>query len=111
MALGTFVHEGDTIDYTPDGTTPAGTIVEIVDIVGMAINDIAAGVKGALQVKGVVTWPKAITSGSAIVAGDTVYWDDGSSVVTATSDSNTEIGKCVLVTVDADDTVNVRLDM
>ena len=49
---------------------------------------------------GVFDFTKAAGTGEAIDAGEKVYWDDTSNVVTTTSSGNVYLGKCIE---DADD--------
>ena len=109
MATATYVQRGDSIDYTPGGDISAGDVVVQNDLVGVAKKDISANALGALAVVGVFDFPKATGSGEAISAGAVVYWDSGNSVMTATSDSNTEAGHAIADAADADTTVRVRL--
>lgn len=97
------------IDYTPGSAVSAGDVVVLGDHIGVALNDIAAGVKGALAVRGVFEFPKTAGGSTAIAVGKTVYWDASGQVMTETSTSNTLAGKTELATVDADTTVLVRL--
>ncbi len=95
MPTTTFRHEGARIDYTPTGAVDAGDVVVLGDIVGVATSDIAAGVKGALAISGVVRFPKATTSASALGPGVKVYWNAGSEIVTTTSGGNKVAGYTV----------------
>jgi predicted RecA/RadA family phage recombinase len=111
MAHATFVHDGETIDYTPGAAVAAGDVVVIGELVGVAKTPIAANALGALAVKGVFDFEKATGVGTAISAGANCYWDDTNNVAT-TSDgagANKLIGKCVTAAADADATVRVRM--
>ena len=105
--MATFVHDGNSIDYTPAVDTAAGAVVVQVDLVGVAKLDIPAGTLGALAVTGVFDFPKA--SGSEIAAGALCYWDATNERATTTATGNTLIGKCVKAAADADTTVRVRM--
>ena len=109
MAQAIFVQGGETIDYTPSADTPAGTVVVQGDLVGVTNLDLAANILGALTVYGVFDFAKAISGGSALAAGTSVYWDNTAKVATATASGNKLIGKVVRAAVDADATVRVRL--
>lgn len=54
MAISTtaakFRKSGDTIDYKPGSATPAGTIVHVDGVFGLALWDIAANENGTLKV-------------------------------------------------------------
>jgi len=107
----TFVHDGDTIDYTPDADVSAGDVVVQEDLIGIAKRDIASGALGALAVTGVFDLPKATGVGEAIGAGAKVYWDAGGSVATTdpAAGANKYLGKTVRAAEDDAATVRVRL--
>lgn len=105
-----FVHDGDSIDYTPTTAVAAGAVIVLGDLVGVSRTPIAANALGALSVVGVFDFPKATTGGSGLTAGTTVFWDATNSVATATSTGNKQLGKVVKAAADADTTVRVRLD-
>jgi len=111
MAQATFVHDGETIDYTPGAAVAAGDVVVIGELVGVAKSPIAANALGALAVKGIFDLAKATGGGTAISAGALAYWDDTGNVATtdAGAGANKLIGKCVKAAADADATVRVRL--
>jgi len=109
MATATFVHDGNSIDYTPGADVASGDVVVQGNLVGVARTPIASGVLGSLAVVGVFDVPKATDEGSAIAAGKTVYWDATNKVATETAEGNTLMGKTVLAAADADATVRVRL--
>jgi predicted RecA/RadA family phage recombinase len=111
MALVTYVHDGNAIDYTPGADVAAGDVVVQGDLVGVAKTPIAANTLGALAVTGVFDFPKATGGGTAISAGATVYWDvaDSEAKTDDESGANKLIGKTVKAAADADATVRVRL--
>lgn len=45
-----FVQQGASVDYLPDANVPAGSIVVVNDLVGVARIDLKAGEPGALAV-------------------------------------------------------------
>ena len=105
-----FIHDGDTIDYTPAADVAAGDVVLEVDLVGVAKVDIPAGTLGALAVRGVYDFPKATGGGSGISMGDKVFWHDGNQQVQKSGTGGAkEMGKCVREAADGDDIVRVRL--
>ena len=53
MAVVTFVHDGDAIDYTPTADVAAGAVVVQGELVGVAKLAITANKLGSLAVKGV----------------------------------------------------------
>ena len=115
MALTTrearYIH-GDqlNVDYTPSSAKVDGEVVVQTDLIGVVLQAIAASALGALCVRGVFDFAKSAGSGTAIVAGDTVYWDDTNNVATATAGSNVAIGKVVTAAADAATVVRVNLN-
>ena len=112
MAIATFVHDGNAIDYTPGADVAAGAVVVQGELIGVAKTAIASGVLGALAVCGVFDLPKATGGGTAITAGALVYWDAANSVATTFPDAgaNKLLGKTIAAAADADALVRVRLD-
>jgi len=110
MPTVTFIHDGDSIDYTPALAVDAGDVIVQDELVGVAKLDIAAGALGALAVAGVFDFPKSTGSSSAIVAGDNCYWDAGNEVATTTASTHKLIGKAVAAATDDDTTVRVRMN-
>jgi predicted RecA/RadA family phage recombinase len=110
MATAQFIHDGNSIDYTPDSAVGAGDVVVQGDLVGIAKTPIAAGVLGALAVTGVFDLPKATGSASAIAAGSKIYWDADEEVATTTAGDNKYLGKAIKTAGSDDATVRVRLD-
>lgn len=110
--IATFVQRGDTIDYTPGSAVAAGDVVVQAELVGVAVQPIAADELGALAVSGVFDFPKAAGGGTAIAAGDPCYWDVADQEATEDADTGTNklLGKCVKAAADADTTVRIRLD-
>jgi len=111
MATATFVHDGNSIDYTPGADVAAGAVVVQEDLIGVARTQIASGVLGSLAVTGVFDLPKATGASTAIAAGASVYWDVADQQAKADSESgaNKLLGKVVKAAADADATVRVRL--
>lgn len=110
MATAIYVHDGDYIDYTPSAAVAAGDVVVQGDLIGVAVRPIAANILGSLATEGVFDFPKATTGGSGLTAGTTVYWNATSSIATATSTGNKQLGKVVRTAADADTTVRIRMD-
>jgi predicted RecA/RadA family phage recombinase len=108
MAEAIFLHEGEAIDYTPTADTPAGTVVVLGELVGVARLDIAANTLGALHTEGVYITAKAAGALTALTVGALLYWDDTANTVTATATGNKPIGHVVKAAADADTTVWVR---
>jgi len=112
MATTIFVHDGNSIDYTPGADVSAGDVVVQNDLVGIAKLDITSGVLGALAVTGVFDVPKTAGVGEAIGAGAKVYWDvaDGVAKTDDEAGANKYLGKTVAAAGDDDATVRVRLE-
>ena len=112
MATAQFIHDGDSIDYTPGADVAAGAVVVQGDLVGVAKLAIAANTLGALAVKGVYDVPKTAGVGEAIGAGLKVYWDVADQVAKtdAEAGANKYLGKTVLAAGDDDATVRTRLE-
>ncbi len=109
MAQASYVHEGESIDYTPVADVVVGQVVVQGDLVGVAEHAIPANTLGALSVWGVYDFPKATGAASGIAVGTIVYWDNTNGVATATAAGNKKIGTTVLVAADADTKVRVRM--
>ena len=109
--VASFVHDGNSINYTTRADVAAGDVVVQGELVGIAKTAIAANLIGAIAVTGVFDVPKATGGSTAITAGANVYWDAGNTVATTDDDTgnNKLLGKTVLAASDADATVRVRL--
>ena len=69
-----FVQEGEYVDYTPAVAVVAGDVVQLSDgRAAFAHDAIAAAVKGAVRVCGLVTMPK--TTSIALLDGGKAFWD------------------------------------
>ena len=97
MATARFIHDGNSIDYTPGSAVSAGDVVVQGDLIGVAKLNIVASALGALAVAGVFDFPKTAGSGEAITAGAKVYWDVTDQVAKTDDESgaNKLIGKTV----------------
>jgi len=111
MATAIFVHDGNSIDYTPGTDVSAGDVVVQQDLIGIAKLDIPADALGALAVTGVFDFPKATGADSGIAAGAAVYWDETDQLAKTDDESgaNKYLGKVVTAAGDDDTTVRVRL--
>jgi len=107
----TYIHEGNSIDYTPAADVAAGEVVVQGELVGIAKLDIPAGTLGALAVVGVFDLPKATGASTAIAEGLDVYWDESAKEATTNSDtgSNKRIGRSIAAAGDNDASVRVRM--
>ncbi|RLC78694.1 MAG: hypothetical protein DRI61_09440 [Chloroflexi bacterium] len=82
----------DRIDYTPSSAVSAGDVILQVGLLGVALSDMAASEKGALATAGIYDVAKV---GSAIDAGDVVYWDVADNEVNETASGNTKMGYAI----------------
>ena len=110
--VASFVHDGNSINYTPRADVAAGDVVVQGELVGIAKTAIAANLIGAIAVTGVFDVPKATGASTAITAGANVYWDATNSVATTDDDTgnNKLLGKTVLAAADGDATVRIRMN-
>ena len=97
------------MDHTPVSAVDAGDVVVVGSIVAVAPVGIEAAALGALTHLGLVRFPKATGSSSAIAAGSKVYWDASGEVATTTSSTHKVAGYTVVAATDDDTTVDVEL--
>jgi len=83
-----YLQEGEMIDHTPVGAVTAGNILQVGALSVFAPQDIAAGILGAVAVKGVIRAPYVGGAVGGIAnIGDNVWWDANASPYgTATAD-------------------------
>lgn len=73
-----YYQDGRTIDHTPTAAVVAGEVLQLPDgRAAVAPCAIAAGVKGAVQVAGIVTVQKSITQ--TMLVSNKVFWDTSAS--------------------------------
>ncbi len=102
--------DGAQMPYTPGSAVAAGDVVVIGEIVAVAPRVIEASVLGSVTIEGVMTFPKATLSTSAIAQGVKVYWDASGEVITTTASTNKVAGVAHEAAAAADATVNVKLE-
>lgn len=109
----TYYSDGKTIDHTPSSAVAAGDVVVVNDrLVGIATEDIAANVKGALAIKGCF---KVAKESQAFIVGQDVYWDEDAEVAMSSITVGGQaaygayMGKCVEAADADDDYVKVLL--
>lgn len=92
MAKAAFWQKGEALDYpnSSGSKISANTIVVVSTRVGVIGCDIENGKTGTIHMGGVWEMPKS--GSSAIVLGQTVYWDATNSGITNVSTSNIEAG-------------------
>lgn len=74
MPEASFYTEGDIVAWTPTAAVAAGEVIQLKDgRAGVAVDAIAAGGTGALQIKGIATVSKSITQ--TMLVSNKVYWD------------------------------------
>jgi len=106
MPQAVFVHEGDSIDYTPTTSVDAGDVVVQGDLVGVAKQPITSDQLGALAVAGVFDFTKGA---EALTVGTIVYWESTAGVVTTNPTGNKLVGKVVRAAAATDTKVRVRM--
>lgn len=102
-----FLHDGNTIDYTPLTDVNAGDIVTRGGLIGVAKLDIDAGSQGSLSLSGVYRVQKGTEK---FVTGESVFWDATANEATHTLTANQYLGKAVAYADEMDETVSVRLE-
>ena len=108
-ANGKYVQVGDVLNYTATSAVARGDAVVIgSNIVGIALDDIAANATGPVAIRGVFLVTKA--SGAAISQGAKLYWDAQSGNFTASSASGAKFaGYAWSAAASADTTVEILL--
>ena len=103
------INNGNTIKHTPTAAVSAGGVVVLVDLIGIAPEDIPADVEGTLEVEG--KFELAKQAATAMPAGTIVYWDEADQEVQTTADggANKQIGKVAEAAASADTVVSVKL--
>ena len=98
MAISTtaakFRKSGDTIDYKPGSATPAGTIVHVDGVFGLALWDIAANEASTLKVlhRGEVIEVTTDDALGSTNAGVAIYIVDATGLASKSSSSATLLG-------------------
>ena len=112
MATARFIHNGDSIDYTPGSAVAAGDVVVQGDLIGITKLDMAAGELGALATVGVFDVTKAAGGGNDITAGAKLWWNAADSRVEKVvgDPARPYLGKAVRAALATDATVRVRLE-
>ncbi len=78
MAEANYVQDGYIIDWTPTAAVAAGEVIQLKDgRAGVAVDAIAAGALGAVQVRGIVSVLKSITQ--TMLVSNKVFWDTSAS--------------------------------
>lgn len=92
-----YISDGRYLDYTAGADLAAGDVVVVGELVGVAVQPLAAGQTDGLCVEGVIDFAKATGNGTAIAGGVLLYWDATAKVATtnAGGGANKYIGKSV----------------
>jgi predicted RecA/RadA family phage recombinase len=102
-----YVQKGDILDYTAGGSAvPAGGVVVIGSLVGVAPRPIAANSMGALAVEGVFALP--CTTGATGAQGSAILWNASTSL--AETATGAAAGKLAKARAAADTSVHVILN-
>jgi predicted RecA/RadA family phage recombinase len=102
-----FIQPGNTLTLTAPEEIVSGDVVIVGSIIGVANGDAENGAPVDLDTVGVFRLPK--TSALAIAAGDVVYWNAGSKLVTKTTSGNTKLGVATESVPNPSPSVAVRL--
>lgn len=68
-----YIEEGCVKDFTASGTITSGQVVEMGDMVGIALGNAVSGGVVAVALEGVFEVPKVTGSGKAFTLGQKVY--------------------------------------
>jgi predicted RecA/RadA family phage recombinase len=105
-----YVQDGKYIEFTAGATITSGQLVQVGDLHGVAVTDVANGAVGALAMEGVFTLPKLTgAAGDACTAGGPVYFSSGSVSGSDSSGTRKLVGYSLAAAAQAVTTVQVRL--
>lgn len=99
-------------DYTPVAALTAGQVIQLADgRAAVPATDIAAGVKGSVQIEGIHTVAK--TASVVILDGQPVYWDHSANTATyaKANDRDFFLGTAVGDAASADTTLKVNINV
>lgn len=108
MTSAKYVQDGFRIDHVPSSDVPAGSVVAVNALFGVATQTIPANTKGSLQIAGVVSLPKP--AGVNYSVGQILHWDPVAKVTTSRTDSAFSSLKVVKAASAEDLHVDVLLD-
>jgi len=103
-----YVHDGNTIPFTPAAAVAAGEVIVVGALVCVAKSAGAIGELISLQRTGVARVAKLSTD--VIAQGVAVYWDDTNNRITTTASGNTLAGKAWEAAGNGETQVNVILN-
>ena len=105
-----YVQNGDYVEFTAGATITSGQLVQVGDLHGVSVTDVANGAKGTLAMEGVFTLPKlTAAAGDACTAGGPVYFSSGSVSGSDSSGTRKLVGHSLAAAAQAATTVQVRL--
>lgn len=105
-----YVQNGDYIEFTAGATITSGQLVQVGDLHGVSVTDVANGAKGTLAMEGVFTLPKlTAAAGDACTAGGPVYFSSSSVSGSSSSGTRKLVGYSLAAAAQAATTVQVRL--
>lgn len=82
----TYKQEGKVIQFTAASDIPAGRVLKIGNILGVALVDIANGATGSVAIEGVFSVPKV--SAAVISQGQSLTWDVSANTGAGAFDDN-----------------------
>lgn len=107
----TQVTDGASIDYTHPADAAAdlaeGDVVELTNMIGVAMESIAKGETGKVAVQG--TFELTSDTGTAYSVGDKLYWNTTNHTLTKTVSTNIKVGFAVEAKASATATAKVLL--
>lgn len=103
-----YVQNGDVISLVAPYAVASGAGALVGGLFGVAVTDLANGVAGQFQRKGVFDITALNTD--AIAQGAKVYWDNTNKRITGTVGSNTLVGAALVAKANGDLTCRVLLD-
>lgn len=101
------VADGTTVDFVPEVDVPAGSIVVVGKLVGIAKFGISAGSRGSITMRGVFDVVKDPTTN--IPAGTILYWSQISWHVVKNAYAHPMMGKAIEAAPPGTLTVRLRL--
>ena len=105
-----WIQDGDKLDYTAPSNVVSGQLVQIGNLHGVAVADIASGEVGAVKLEGVYSLLKLTgASADACTLGGPVYFSSGSVSGSDSSGTRKLVGHSIEVAAQAITTVKVRL--
>ncbi|WP_373354079.1 DUF2190 family protein [Pseudoroseicyclus sp. CXY001] len=85
-----FKAQGETLTFTAGAAYASGDGVVVGTIFGVAVNDVASGEEGVLNLLGVYELPKAASQ--AWTVGAAIFWDESAAEATTVAEDNRLIG-------------------